>query len=238
MSGLEPMPADWDRVLVLMAHPDDPEYGASAAVAEWAAQGKQVAYVLATRGEAGIAGLPPAEAGPLREAEQRAACAAVGVEDLTFLDHPDGRLEETLALRRDLARAIRRYRPDGLITLNHRETWAPGRWNSQDHQVFGRSVLNAVADAANEWIFPELGDAGLPPHAGVRWAALVSPQPTHFVPVGRESMEKALASLMAHERYLEALSPRPVREQARDLLRLATEGDDDGARVAFELFRY
>ncbi|NKX55845.1 PIG-L family deacetylase [Arthrobacter sp. E918] len=233
---MEPMPTDWDRALVLMAHPDDAEYGAAAAVAEWTGQGKQVAYVLATSGEAGIAGLPPAESGPLREAEQRAACAAVGVDNLVFLDYPDGRLEQTLDLRRDLARAIRRYRPDGVVTLNHRETWAPGRWNSQDHQVFGRSVLNAVADAANEWIFPELAEAGLPPHAGVRWVAVVSSQPTHAVPVGRESVEKALASLMAHERYLQALSPRPVREQALEQVRMVTGPDEAGARVAFELF--
>ncbi|WP_309072619.1 PIG-L family deacetylase, partial [Arthrobacter sp.] len=116
---LEPFPTDWQRALVLMAHPDDPEYGTSAAVAEWIAQGKEVRYVLATRGEAGIAGLPPAESGPLREGEQRAACDLVGVDVLEFLDYPDGRLTESLDLRRDLAAAIRRHRPDGVVTLNH-----------------------------------------------------------------------------------------------------------------------
>ncbi|MCG2622042.1 PIG-L family deacetylase [Arthrobacter sp. I2-34] len=236
MTGLEPMPEDWDRALVLMAHPDDPEYGAAAAVAEWTSRGKQVSYLLATRGEAGIAGLPPAAAGPVREAEQRAACAAVGVDTLSFLGYPDGRLEESLALRRDLARGIRQYRPDGIITLNHRESWGPGRWNSQDHQVLGRAVLNAVADAASEWIFPELADDGLAPHAGVRWVAVVSPQPTHSVQVGADSWQRALASLMAHERYLQSLSARPVRDQALEQLRLVT-GGDDGGRVAFELFR-
>ncbi|NKX49032.1 PIG-L family deacetylase, partial [Arthrobacter deserti] len=208
----------------------------AAAVAEWRSRGKQVSYVLATRGEAGIAGLPPADAGPLREAEQRAACAAVGVDDLSFLGYPDGRLEETLDLRRDLARAIRQHRPDGVITLNHRQTWAPGRWNSQDHQVFGRSVLNAVAVAANEWIFPELAGDGLAPHAGVRWVAVVSPQPTHRLGVGPGSLDKAPASLVAHRRYLQALSPRPVREQALDQVRLATGADGAGPQVAFELF--
>jgi LmbE family N-acetylglucosaminyl deacetylase len=234
------MPEDWDRALVLMAHPDDPEYGASAAVAEWTSRGKHVSYLLATRGEAGIAGLPPAQAGPVREAEQRAACAAVGADSLSFLGYPDGRLEEGLGLRRELARAIRQHRPDGIITLNHREAWGTGHWNSQDHQVLGRSVLNAVADAANEWIFPDLARGGLAPHAGVRWVAVVSPQPTHCVRVGPHSLERALASLMAHERYLQVLDSRPVREQALDLLRMATggaTGGDDGARVAFELFR-
>jgi LmbE family N-acetylglucosaminyl deacetylase len=236
MTGLEPMPEDWERALVLMAHPDDPEYGAAAAVAEWTSRGKQISYLLATRGEAGIAGLPPAQAGPVREAEQRAACAAVGADSLSFLGYPDGRLEESLGLRRDLARAIRQHRPDGIITLNHRESWGTGRWNSQDHQVLGRSVLNAVADAANEWIFPELTGDGLAPHAGVRWVAVVSPQPTHCVSVGQHSLERALASLMAHEHYLRALDTRPVREQALEQLSVAT-GGDDGVSVAFELFQ-
>ncbi len=89
---------------MIAAHPDDVEWGASAAVAAWTAAGKSVDYLLATRGEAGIAGMPPAEAGPLREAEQRAACEAVGVRDLTFLDQADGRIEEGVALRRELRR--------------------------------------------------------------------------------------------------------------------------------------
>jgi LmbE family N-acetylglucosaminyl deacetylase len=215
-----------------MAHPDDPEYGIAAAVAEWCGQGKEVAYVLATRGEAGIAGLPPSKAGPLREQEQRAACQAVGVEEVTFLDYPDGRLEETLQLRRDLAREIRTYRPEVVVTLNHRDTWGPGTWNSQDHQVMGRSVLNAVADAASEWIFPELADQGHQPHT-VSWTAVASTRPTHFLDVGQQALDCALRSLSAHRRYLEALSDRPVEEQAAEQLALVTGGQP---RISFELF--
>ena len=231
---LQPMPADWGRALVVMAHPDDPEYGAAAAVAEWTAGGREVAYLLATRGEAGIAGLPPAQSGPLREAEQRRAAAEVGVSDVVFLEYPDGRLEESLDLRRDIARAIRIQRPDGVVTLNHRDTWGPGAWNSQDHQVLGRSVLNAVADAANEWIFPELGAEGLAPHA-VAWTAVASPRPTHAVAVGPESLERAVRSLLAHERYLRALADTPVEEQARRQVELVT-GGGTSPRVGFELF--
>jgi LmbE family N-acetylglucosaminyl deacetylase len=229
---LKPLPADWHRALVLMAHPDDPEYGIAAAVAEWIGQGKDVAYVLATRGEAGIAGLPPREAGPLREQEQRAACRAVGVKKVSFLDYPDGRLEETLQLRRDLAREIRTFRPDVVVTLNHRDTWGPGSWNSQDHQVMGRSVLNAVADAGNEWIFPELAAQGHRPHT-VSWTAIASTRPTHYLDVGQRALDSALRSLSAHRRYLEALSDRPVEEQAAEQLALVTGGRP---RISFELF--
>ena len=153
-----------------------------------------------------------------------------------FLDYPDGRLQESLALRRDIARAIRIHRPDGVITLNHRDSWGPGAWNSQDHQVLGRSVLNAVADAANEWIFPELAAEGLAPYAAA-WTAVASPRPSHAVAVGPESLERAVRSLMAHERYLRALAGTPVEEQARRQVELVTGG---GAhpRVGFELYGY
>lgn len=232
---LKRMPEDWERALLVMAHPDDAEYGAAAAVAEWTSQGKEIGYLLATRGEAGIAGLDPQDAAPLRVREQRSACAHVGVSSLEFLDYPDGRLEETLELRRDLARAIRQFRPDGVVTLNHHQTFGPGRWNSQDHQVLGRSVLNAVSDAANEWIFPELSAERLAPHTGVRWIAVVSPEPTHEVAVGPESVARALESLMAHEAYLRALSDIPVREQAEAQLRMVI-GEDAQPRVRFEVF--
>ena len=229
---LAEFPTDWQRALVLMAHPDDPEYGTSAAVAEWIAQGKDVRYVLATRGEAGIEGLPPEESGPLREAEQRAACDRVGVEVLEFLGHPDGRLTESLDLRHDLAAAIRRHRPDGVITLNHGDTWGPGTWNSEDHRALGRSVLNAVGDAANEWIFPDLEG----PRHQVKWTAILSMNPTHAQPVSEESVDKAILSLAAHSRYLQALDSRPVEEQAAEQVRRATARDVGGPAVSFELY--
>ncbi len=231
MTDLLEFPQDWQRALVLVAHPDDPEYGMAAAVAEWVAAGKLVSYVLATRGEAGIAGLDPAESGPLRVQEQWEACAHVGVTDLVFLDHPDGRIEEGLALRRDFAREIRRVKPDLVLTLNHRDEWGPGRWNSADHRAVGRAVLDAVGDADNEWIFPELLDDGLPRHK-TRWVAVMSPRPTHAQAVSAESIGKAVASLAEHREYLKALSDDPVEAQARAQTEMVTSG---GA-VAFELY--
>lgn len=213
--ALLPVPSDWHRGLVIVAHPDDIEYGGAAAIAAWTAAGRSVAYVLVTRGEAGIDNLAPAEAGPLREVEQRAAAAAVGVESVEFLDHTDGVIEANPALRRDLAAAIRRHRPELVVTLNHHDTWGPGSWNSADHRVVGRAVLDAVADAGNRWIFADLVDEGLEPWGGVRWVAVAgSPEPTHAVEVSG-ALERAVASLAAHRRYLEALDDRPFEEQAR-----------------------
>lgn len=231
MNELEAFPQDWQRALLIVAHPDDPEYGMAAAVAQWIADGKEVHYLLASRGEAGIAGLPPVQSAPLRTREQENACARVGVTELVFLDHPDGRIKEGLGLRKDLARHIRRVRPQLVLTLNHHDHWGPGRWNSADHRAVGRSVLDAVGDADNDWIFPELLAQGLPRHK-TRWVAVSSPQPTHAQAVSAESIEKAVTSLAAHREYLRALSAEPVEDQARSQVEMVTAG---GA-VGFELY--
>src|SRR3954452_4995153 len=114
LSGMSttPMPDDWQRALVVAAHPDDIEYGIAAAVAAWTGAGKEVHYLLATRGEAGMAGAPPEEAGPLREEEERRSAAVVGVAEVEFLDHRAGVLVAVPELRRDIAGVIRRHRPE------------------------------------------------------------------------------------------------------------------------------
>lgn len=202
---LQPMPTDFDRVLAVVAHPDDLEYGASSAVAAWTDAGKTVAYLLVTRGEAGIDGLDPATCGPLRQAEQIEAARCVGVDVVEFLDHRDGVIEHSLALRRDIAAAIRRHRPDLIVTLNHHDTWAGGGWNSPDHRSTGRAVFDAVGDAGNRWIFPELVEQGLQPFGGVKRVAVSgSANATHAVAV-EATLDRAIASLEAHRTYLDAL---------------------------------
>ena len=155
---MKPMAEDWERAVAVVAHPDDLEYGAAAAVARWTAQGKHVAYVLVSSGEAGIAGQDPAEVGPLREEEERRSAAMVGVSDVLFLGHPDGLIEYGVPLRRDLARALRQLQPDVVITMSFDLTWGEdGPVNHADHRAVGLAVLDACRDAANEWVFPELG---------------------------------------------------------------------------------
>lgn len=107
--------ADLHRVLCAVAHPDDVEYGTSAAVALWTSRGVEVSYLLLTRGEAGMDTTPPEETAGIREAEQRAAGRMVGVSDIEILHHPDGMLVYSLDLRRDIARATRRTRPDAVV---------------------------------------------------------------------------------------------------------------------------
>ncbi len=198
-------PDDWERALAVMAHPDDLEYGGAAAVAAWTRAGKQVAYLLLTRGEAGIDSMDPAEAARVRTAEQRDSAAVVGVDEVEFLDHRDGMLEYGLALRRDIAAAIRRYRPDLVVTVNHRETYGGTFLNMADHRVAGQATIDAVRDAANRWVFTELHDAGLEPWGGVRHLAVIaSPEPSHAVDV-TDTFDLGVESLRRHAAYLAGL---------------------------------
>lgn len=201
--------ADFQRVLCVVAHPDDMEYGASTAVATWTRRGVEVAYLLITRGEAGMDGSPPERTREIRTADQQAACAAVGVSRLDFLDRPDGVLTGDLDLRRDIARAIRQFRPDAVVG----QTWAieaPWGLNQADHRVAGLATLDAVRDADNRWVFRELLDEGLEPWP-VRWL-LVSGDPAEDVGVeiDQEALDRGIASLEAHAGYLAALPWHPA----------------------------
>ncbi|MFQ5915066.1 MAG: PIG-L deacetylase family protein [Nitrospinota bacterium] len=202
---LTPLPEDWERALAIVAHPDDLEYEAASAVARWTSQGKQVCYLLVTRGEAGIDSMPPDEVGPLREEEERKGAAIVGVANVEFLQHQDGIIEYGLPLRRDIASAIRRRRPHILITLPHHLTWKDGPLNMADHRWVTLAVMDAARDAGNRWIFPELLSEGFEPWHGVGMVCLSgSPYPTHTVDVS-EFIEKGIASLEQHRVYLENL---------------------------------
>lgn len=237
--GMEPLPEDWQRGLVIAAHPDDIEYGTAAAVARWTGQGKEIAYVLATSGEAGIAGLAPAECGPLRQVEELRSADVVGVRDVLFLAHPDGVVVSGPALRKDFAAEIRRFKPDLVVTMHHGLTWGRGALNSADHRAVGISALDAASDAGNEWIFPELRDEGLEPWSP-RWVAVANITPSHAVDV-TATFERAVDSLSEHKRYLEALDTAPVEEQARGVLDMVAgriDGFDAEHAVGFELFTF
>lgn len=199
---LQPLDEDWDRALAVVAHPDDMEFGAAAAIARWTGMGKSVAYCLVTSGEAGIDGVAPAESGPLREAEQVESCRIVGVSEIDFLHLPDGVLEYGVPLRQAITASVRRHRPDVVITNNFRDTWdGAAMLNQADHIATGRATLDAARDAANRWIFPDAGERW----TGVRavWAAS-SPQSRHAVDT-TDTFELGVESLKAHKAYIDGL---------------------------------
>lgn len=199
------------RVLCVVAHPDDMEYGASAAVARWTDRGIEVGYLLLTRGEAGMPN-PPEETARLRLAEQQAACAVVGVKHLTVLEHPDGVLVYNLDLRRDICREIRRFRPDAVFGGGF-EVKSPMGFDQADHRAAGLATLDAIRDAGNRWVFPEQIDEGLET-CDVRWLLQGTfpgdPEASHGVDVTGDAVGRGVASLEAHARYLAALPGHPA----------------------------
>lgn len=228
MSNLEPVPEDWSSALAVVAHPDDMEYGAAAAVARWTGQGKRIAYVLVTDGEAGISTMDPAEVGPLRRAEQLRACRAVGVEEVEFLGLPDGLIEEGIGLRHALCETIRRHRPDVVLSINFRDSWGGPSWNHPDHRAVGRSLLDAVRDAGNPWVFGDVGEVW----DGVRFVAFSgSPQATHAVDV-TETFGAGVESLACHQLYLENLGGEMASPDAFLRAPAASVGEEFGVDLA------
>lgn len=211
MTGPKPFPSHWRTGLVLVPHPDDPEYGCAAAVAKWTDAGKTVHYALASRGEAGIAGMAPEDAGPLREQEQRRSAAIVGVDDVQFWNFPDSNIRNTPELRAKIAQTITELEPDVVITIYSGAEWAPGEPNQRDHIEFS----NAVAAA-----YDSLGD---PP----RWLFENGPEITHGEVVD-DYLDRAVASLAAHDVYLSVLDPdTPVQERARKQVEMTTQRRPD-----------
>jgi LmbE family N-acetylglucosaminyl deacetylase len=202
---LETLDEEWERALCIVAHPDDMEFGAAAAVARWTGQGKQVVYCMVTSGEAGIDGLHPDECRRLREEEQVESARIVGVPQVDFLGLPDGVLEYGVPLRRHLSAVVRRHQPEIVITGNFRDTWGGRNLNQADHIAVGRAVLDAVRDAGNRWVFPEQLAEGVEPWGGVRavWA-FGSPQSTHAVDT-TATFDAGVASLEAHAAYIDGL---------------------------------
>jgi LmbE family N-acetylglucosaminyl deacetylase len=185
--------------------------------------------------------MSPEESMPARRAEERAAAAAVGVDVVEFLGHPDGVVEYGLPLRRDLARAIRRHRPQVILTAQFALGWGPGPGgpaNQADHRHVGLAALDASRDAGNRWVFPELVTEGLEPWNGARHLAVYgSTTPTHFVAVEPRHLDAGVASLEAHALYFGGLGQEfDARSFLLDHCRQLGESADRDLAVGFELY--
>ena len=213
-----PFPTDWSHALILVAHPDDPEYGLAPAVSAWTRAGRTVTYILATSGEAGFEGMSPEEAGPLREREQIRAGSHVGVHDIEFLGLPDSRLDGLSGLAGRISEAMSAH-PDAdlIVSLYRGAEWAPGVPNQSDHIAFGRAAVEAAAPL------------GL-------WHFENGPEPTHHVDVTPEDVQAAIESLAEHEVYLRVLDPSiPVAKQARERVLSSVIRDGATIRVGLRL---
>jgi LmbE family N-acetylglucosaminyl deacetylase len=190
-----------ERVLAVVAHPDDVDFGSAGTIAGWTARGVEVAYCIATYGDAGGFDDTPRERMPaLRAAEQRAAAALVGVRDVTFLGYPDGQLTVSYELRRDIARQIRRVRPQVVLTSTPVRNFERAAASHPDHLAIGEATLCAVyPDARNPFAHPELlDDEGLAAWTVPEVWMTGGVQSDHWVDV-TDTFERKLAALRAHE---------------------------------------
>ena len=188
------------RALVITAHPDVMDFGAAGTVATWTDAGVEVAYCIVTDGDAGgfDPSVPRAEVPRIRRTEQTAAAKAVGVNDLTFLAYPDGRLVASLELRRDLAREIRRVRPQRVLCPSPERNWQRIFASHPDHLAAGEASVAAVyPDARNPFAHPELLTDGYEPWTVLEVWMMAAPVRNRFVDV-TEVLPRKLDALRSH----------------------------------------
>ena len=174
------------KILVVSAHPDDSDFGASGTIASWISAGIQVSYCICTNGDQGgeESGIPVEEMPAVRQKEQRAAGAAIGVTDITFLNYRDGSLEPTLGLRKDIVRAIRIAQPDRMVIQSPERNWERIGASHPDHLAAGEAAIQAVyPDARNPFAFPDLLDAGIQPWRVKEVWVTAHATPDHFVDI-------------------------------------------------------
>lgn len=193
---------DVERILCVAAHPDDLDFGAAGTIAGWVDAGIEVSYLLVTRGDAGGFDDTPRDQMPiLREGEQRAAAAVLGVKNVDFLDgYSDGALMPTVELRRDITRVIRQRRPDRIVTNSPLRKWERITGPSHpDHLACGEATTCAVyPDSRNAFAFPELlRDEGLEPWLVREVWYMSGPSPDHVVDI-TDTYPRKLAALQAH----------------------------------------
>ncbi len=220
-------PEPWtspQNILVILAHPDDPEFFCGATLAKWAREGHHITYMLLTCGDKGFNPTTDPEMTPdrlcaIRHEEQYAAAKVIGAEAVHIMDHPDGYLVPDLNLRREVVREIRRHKPDILVTCDPQNLFATYGINHPDHRAAGQVVLDAVFPAAgNPVYFPELLEEGFQPHMPKEvWCSLTT-QPNATVDV-TDTWEVKLQAILQHKTQVqdpEKLTERFKSRRAED----------------------
>jgi LmbE family N-acetylglucosaminyl deacetylase len=206
--------------MVIVAHPDDVEFSCAGTVTRWVKDGAEVAYVLCTSGEVGIADpdLSKEKAAQIREAEQIAAAKVAGVKEVVFLREPDGMLENTLVLRKRLVREIRRFKPEVVITGDPTVVWAgPTYINHPDHRAASGAALDAVFPAAGQpHLFQELAEEGLTAHKTRKVYVSAWHERDTFVNIS-DTIDLKIKALKKHASQMKDWDPEPmIKEWAAD----------------------
>jgi LmbE family N-acetylglucosaminyl deacetylase len=192
--------AEIERILVVTAHPDDVDFGAAGTVATWTKAGIEVTYCVVTNGDAGgfDPDVPRGEIAGIRQAEQRAAAAEVGVTDVRFLGWPDGRVTPAIELRRDISRVIRQVRPQRVLTQSPQRNYERIYASHPDHLAVGEATLCAVyPDARNPFAHPELAAEGHEAWTVAETWLMAAPGAAHVVDV-TDLYDRKLAALHRH----------------------------------------
>jgi LmbE family N-acetylglucosaminyl deacetylase len=212
--------------MVITAHPDDAEFTVAGTVARWAREGKAVIYVICTDGSRGSNDpkVKPERMVAVRRAEQEAAARVLGVEEVVYLGYEDGTLEPSLALRRELTRVIRRYRPDIVVCPDPTFRYSDGYLNHPDHRAAGDAALDAVFPSARtRYIFPELLDEGLEPHKVREVLIRGALSPNFWVDIS-DTIELKIAALKKHESQVRHI--QDLEEWIRGRARQEAMGQD------------
>jgi LmbE family N-acetylglucosaminyl deacetylase len=222
------------RVLVITAHPDDVDFGAAGTIAQWTDAGLEVSYCIVTNGDAGGSdrSVTRAEMAAIRQAEQTAAAKQVGVHELHFLGYPDGRVEPSIGLRRDLARVIRLLQPDRVVCQSPERNYARMGASHPDHRAAGSAALDAVyPDSRNPFAFPELlTEEKLEPWTVREVWISGSPAPTTYVDI-TDTFARKVAALRCHASQIS--DPDELEEFLRGWLsRAAVQGGLPEGRLA------
>ncbi len=222
--------------MVIMAHPDDPEFFSGGTIALWSRAGAEIIYLILTNGNKGSddPSMTPERLARLREEEQRLAANVLGVKTIIFLGEPDGELQTTLQLRQRVVREIRRHRPHVIICPDPTTYYFGNTYiNHPDHRAAGQVALDAIFPAARGRMYhPELLDEGLAPHA-VREIYLVgASQPDRWVDIS-EVIDLKIRAIQAHASQL--TNPKAIVERVRQR---AEAVDEYGRTVYREAFRY
>ena len=222
------MSEELERVMVITAHPDDSEFGAGGTIARLVKEGREVTYVIATNGNKGSGdrSMTPERLATIRADEQRNAARTLGVAHVEFLGYPDGELEDTRELRRDISREIRRWRPDLVITMNPHRTYNLYA-SHRDHRTIAGVALDCVYPLARDHMaFPELMPQ-FEPHK-VREIYLMQWENPHLVIDITDVMDLKLKALACHVSQVGDFAG--VEERVRE--RNAIIGKDKGFAYA------
>jgi LmbE family N-acetylglucosaminyl deacetylase len=231
------------RVMVVVAHPDDAEFMAAGTIAKWAREGSDIVYVLCTSGDKGTSdvSVSPAQLAEARRGEQEAAASTLGVRQVVFLGYEDGVLQNTLELRKDIVRQIRRFKPDLIVCQDPTTRWsAQGYLNHPDHRAAGDATLDSVYPSARDpHVFPELLAEGLQPHKVLEVYVAGTNHADTWVDIS-DTIDAKVAALRAHESQVGNGSRPPdwdIDKVVRERAAQTAEGHDMQYAEAFKYFK-